>query len=49
MLEQGESDFDGAKGGTELSARSRVEVRQILNHFENSLVGYRLPVQDFLS
>lgn len=33
----------------ELSPRARVEVRQILNHFENSLMGYRLPVQEYFS
>lgn len=32
----------------ELSPRAQVEIRQVLNHFENSLVGYRLPVQEFL-
>jgi recombinational DNA repair protein (RecF pathway) len=33
----------------EISERARVEVRQILNQFENSLAGFRLPAQSFLS
>ncbi len=33
----------------QLSPRARVEIRQVLNHFENSLTGFRLPVQELLS
>ncbi|MFN7574695.1 MAG: DNA repair protein RecO [Planctomycetota bacterium] len=49
MLGQLESEHAPAHRVLELSPRGRVEVRQVLNHFENSLVGYRLPVQEFLS
>lgn len=40
---------EGERLAPELSPRGCTEVRRILNHFENSLAGFRLPVQDFLS
>lgn len=49
MLRPLEADTETAPPLPDLSPRARAEVRQILNHFENSLMGYRLPVQEYLS
>jgi len=49
MSRQLEIDAESAPTLPELSPRAKAEVRQILNHFENSLMGYRLPVQEYLS
>jgi DNA repair protein RecO (recombination protein O) len=49
MSLQLETDLGVAPRLPDLSPRARAEVRQILNHFENSLMGYRLPVQEYLS
>lgn len=39
---------DPSGSASSLARKTRNEIRQTLNHFENTLAGFRLPAQEFL-